>query len=434
MRVSVRAAALTTALAAGMTAAATTGAAAAPASGGAAPASGGTVRLWAARYHGPNHFAQPGAIAVSPDGAKVFVTGSARTRRSGFVEATVAYDAASGTRLWAVTSNPGGGGAIAVSPDGSEVFVAGSVTVAYNAATGAIAWTKPFPGSAASRIAVSPDGADVFVTGLGSGNQDAATVAYSAANGATVWTQHAPSSTDPGGLVVSPDGSTVFMAGSGTNAASYQTVAYDVATGNSRWVRYYHGPFGSNSISAAVISPDGSRLVVTGLSVGAGTDYDTATVAYDTATGATRWIRVATGGAVAPSLTISPDGSSVFVAGGAFRAGDRLIVKVVGYNAATGTMLWRQTHGSPAGDNVAKSIAVGPDGSRVYVAGWNPRDYLTLAYDAATGAPAWQRDYPHGEGFAVAAGPDGSAVFVTGLGFPTTPGCDEVFATVAYRP
>jgi DNA-binding beta-propeller fold protein YncE len=417
---------LATALAASVTAAIS-------AAGAAASAAGGTVQLWSARYHGPNHFAQPAALAVSPDGSKVFVTGFTSTRRSGAHEATVAYDAVTGAKLWAVTANPGGGAAIAISPDGSEVFVTGSVTAAYNAATGAIAWTQPFPGDAASRIAVSPDGADVFVTGLGSG-PDAATVAYSAATGATVWTQHVPSSTDPGGLAVSPDGSTVFVAGSTINAVKYQTVAYDVATGNSRWVRHYHGPFASNSASAAVISPDGSQLVVTGLSAGAGAfDYDTATVAYDTATGATRWIRVASGGAVAPSLAISQDGARVFVAGGAFRAPDRLIVKVVGYGTATGTVLWRQTHGTATGDNVAKSIAVSPDGSRVYVAGWDPTDFLTLAYDAATGTRAWQRNYPHGEGFAVAAGPDGSAVFVTGLGFPATPGGDEVYATVAYR-
>lgn len=91
MRVSFRAAAAATVLVSGLTA--VTGAGTAWAGQGAPPATG-TTRLWAAEYHGPSNYAQPAALAVSPDGAGVFVTGFADNRHHAELPATVAYDAA----------------------------------------------------------------------------------------------------------------------------------------------------------------------------------------------------------------------------------------------------------------------------------------------------------------------------------------------------
>ena len=71
----------------------------------------------------------PVALGVSPDGSEVFVTGwGSGSRRTREDIATVAYDAETGTRRW--TSSYEGPGsdqvsALAVSPDGSEVFVTG---------------------------------------------------------------------------------------------------------------------------------------------------------------------------------------------------------------------------------------------------------------------------------------------------------------------
>ena len=54
----------------------------------------GGTRLWVALYKGSNGNGQATAIAASPDGSKVFVTGSSATTTGGFAYATVAYDAA----------------------------------------------------------------------------------------------------------------------------------------------------------------------------------------------------------------------------------------------------------------------------------------------------------------------------------------------------
>ena len=87
-------------------------------------------RLWVNRYLGPG-FAGAAGIAASPSGRTVFVAGATGNQTSAADFAIVAYDGATGAQLWASSYNgPGNGadgaGPIAVSPDGARVFVTGS--------------------------------------------------------------------------------------------------------------------------------------------------------------------------------------------------------------------------------------------------------------------------------------------------------------------
>ncbi|MGH2966070.1 MAG: PQQ-binding-like beta-propeller repeat protein, partial [Solirubrobacterales bacterium] len=321
-------------------------------------ASTGT-QLWVKRYNGAaNRGEISAALAVSPDGGKVFVTGSSDGSTSGSDYATVAYDASTGARLWVKRYDGPAKGAdysldLGVAPNGSAVFVTGYsdglasstspqdyATVAYDASSGAQIWAKRYDGpghrgDSGFALAVGPGGGRVFVTGRSYGSSttgyDYATVAYNAATGMRLWVRRydGPGS-GPGGdtardVGVSPNGSTVFMTGDSlgsTGSADYATVAYSTSTGATHWVKRYSGPGNRNDLAFALgVSLDGSALFVTGYSWASTTSsYDYATLAYGASEGASRWARryngPTNGDDFAGALGVSPDGSRLFVTGG----------------------------------------------------------------------------------------------------------------------
>ena len=88
--------------------------------------------LWDKRYNGPrNDYDRAIALDVSPDADQVFVTGYSKGSGTGYDYATLGYDASTGTKLWVKRYNGPASGrdfvsALAISPVGSEVFVTGS--------------------------------------------------------------------------------------------------------------------------------------------------------------------------------------------------------------------------------------------------------------------------------------------------------------------
>src|SRR2546422_551809 len=102
-----------------------------PASPGRATAPQTITALWARRYNGPGNGADYySSAAVSSDGAMVYVTGRSEGSGSGTDYATIGYDGLTGARVWISRYNaPRNGddtpGSIAVSPDGARVYVTG---------------------------------------------------------------------------------------------------------------------------------------------------------------------------------------------------------------------------------------------------------------------------------------------------------------------
>ena len=450
------------------------------ASGTALPGAAPGARLWVARYSGAGNGEDEGlSVAVSPGGARVFVTGISWGGTSGYDLATVAYSAATGARLWAQRYNgPGNGndygGSVAVSPDGTRVFVtvpspgAGTgydyATVAYSAATGARLWAQRYNGPAnrddySGSVRVSPGGTRVFVTGTSQGTgsgYDYATVAYNAVTGARLWVQryNGPGNRDDeaSSLAVSPGGTRVFVTGGSRGSGSgqdYATVAYSAITGARLWVKRYSGPGNrAGGASSLAVSPGGTRVFVTGTSQGASSHKDYATLAYSAATGAQLWARryngPANGDDDVSSLAVSPGGTRVFVTGNSQGSGSGRDYATLAYSAATGAQLWVKRYNGPAnGFDTAGSVAVSPGGTRVLVTGtsWGGTslyDFATVAYSAVTGARLWVQRYNgpgnrDDEAFSLAVSPGGTRVFVTGFSFdgPAT-GYDA--ATVAYKP
>lgn len=379
----------------------------------------GRKPAWGARYNGPlgpNAIDEPNGVAVSPDGAVVFVTGRSDGVSGSYNDyATIAYDAATGAQRWVARYNG-----------------PGSFTDIANA------------------LAVSPDGSTVFVTGFSGGSdgsEDFATIAYDTATGTQQWLSryNGPAAGDDVAyaLRVSPDGSVVFVAGasdSANNADDYTTIAYDSHTGGQRWFARYKGSGHSyDAVNAMGISPDGATVFVTGNSIGASTSNDVATIAYDAATGSQRWVvrydGPSSGADSATALGVDPDGAAVYVTGKSVGVGSAEDYATIAYDATTGNQLWVARYNGPGNAyDSAEALGVSPDGSLVFVTGQSSDtflDFATLAYDTATGTQQWldRFDYANGldRAWDLAVSPDGSSVFVTGEGAGSN------LATVAYR-
>jgi DNA-binding beta-propeller fold protein YncE len=451
------------------------GAAAAPAGGGngaqllvsrsdaaraaeAAAVSG--ARLWVRRYNGPGNSRDDAyAVAVSRTGDRVFVTGSSYGgSATGYDYATAAYDAATGARLWVARYNRtmfDDARAVAVSPDGSTVYVTGSDTVAYNAATGAQRWASI--GGDAVAVAVSPDDSTVYVTGsglcvgLGAGFS---TVAHTAATGAQRWAASycGPSGdhTYPSALAVSPDGSTVYVTGasdlSHSDSGDYATVAYNAVTGAQRWASLYVGPADDrDQANAVAVSPDGSRVYVTGLSVAptsGALEADYATISYNAATGTQLWLRryhgAGTGYDIGAAIAVSPAGK-VLVTGSSWGATSNQDYATIAYSP-DGTRQWVKRYNGPGNRADTASAVTAPGNGRVYVTGqsWGGSatrdDFATIAYSVFTGDKVWVRRYngPSSSGdYASSMAARAGRLFVAGPSHGISSGRD--YAIVAYN-
>jgi DNA-binding beta-propeller fold protein YncE len=433
------------------------------------------ARLWVARYNGGSGDDAAAQVAASPDGARVYVTGYSLGIASGEDYATAAYSAATGARLWVARYNGPANGddrasSVTVSPDGARVYVTGTsgaapgtdaATIAYSAASGARLWVARYNSygyGSASSVAVSPDGARVYITGISQGSPDGGavygTVAYNAAAGAQLWAAlwggNSGDHNYPTGLAVSPDGQRVYVTGgdgeTNSTTGDYGTVAYNAATGAQLWASQYNGPTDDRDVAAALaVSPDGARVYITGTTSNNDVANDYGTLAYNAATGARLWIaryKGPGGDDEASSLAVSPDGKRVFVTGASRAApypSTNYDYATIAYSA-TGTRLWVKRYKGPGNRNDRASSVTGPGNGKVYVTGsaydgsTRRHDYATIAYDVFTGARLWVRLYNgngNGNDEATSVTARAGRVFVTGDSPGTSSGLD--YATVAYH-
>lgn len=306
------------------------------------------AQLWVARYGAPgNTDSQAHSIAVSPNGRAVFVTGYSRGP-SLYAYATIAYNAFTGGRLWVkrfqTSDGPSHAFALAVSPDGRGVYVTGNestanftydyATIAYNAVTGAQRWLRRYngPGNGIDiprSVAVSPDGKAVYVTGESQGSgtgYDYATIAYNAATGTQLWLRRYNSqgnSDDLGeSLAVSPDGSALYVTGwsTGVTPSGYLTIAYQASGGAQLWAKPYTDSAGNSFIATSVAAgPGGKSVYVTGWTTAAtSTGWAYGTVAYAAGAGTQLWSHVyptTNDISYGPVLTVSRATGRVYVVG-----------------------------------------------------------------------------------------------------------------------
>ena len=416
-------------------------------------------QLWAKIYNGSSTGSE-GAndVAVSPNGSRVFVTGLSYARITGNYDfATVAYDAATGSKLWSKRfNNPDGGYdnavAVVVSPDGGKVYVAGEseatdarfAIVAYDASIGTKLWaTRSTTGTdRTNAFAISPDGATLYTAGgfEGPSSTDYTTAAFDAATGTRLWSKRYDKGGEdqPEAIALTPDGSKLFVTGWSANLGDstnpstyydYATLAYDTSTGARLWVMRYTGTGGVQIDKgyAVGVSEDGTALFVTGESTSSDGDEDVATVSYAASDGAKRWAKRFDGAGHGrdAAFDMSVSGSDVYLYGltdaGALTGRD---YGMWAYDGASGALSWAKRYNgtSNVNEDVANDIGVSPDGTSVFVTGQSAPsdgflDYTTVASDAATGSRLWVKRYnstPNTPAYAHALDVSDAGVFVTG--------------------
>lgn len=327
------------------------------------------VRLWDARYDGAAGLSDlPTGVAVDPATGSVYVTGSSYAIGTGNDYATVAYGP-TGAQLWVArydgASSEDRAAAVAVDPTTGRVYVTGRSTIGP-------------AGADFATVAYGPKGVQLRVTRYDgpAGAEDRATA-----------------------ITVNAGTGTIYVAGESTGLTGtldYATVAYN-RVGRRRWTARYDGTGGGDDfVRGLAVDPGTGTVYVTGSSPGAATVSDYATVGYDGA-GAQLWANRYSSGEPAAydsasALAVDPGGGNVYVTGVSVGAATGFDYATVAYSSA-GAGRWVNRYNGPAdGDDSAYAVAVDPGSGDVYVtgdsAGRHPHDFATIGY-AASGSPLW---------------------------------------------
>jgi hypothetical protein len=269
---------------------------------------------WVRRYDGPgNNDDEANAVAVDGSG-NVYVTGESWGTEFYYDYATMKYYS-NGDTAWVRRYNgPGNGGDIASAmavDDSGNVYVTGKSYGSgsnYDYATmkyypnGETAWVRVYngPGNSddeANALAVDGFG-NVYVTGGSFDsevNWDYVTIKYYP-NGDTAWVSrfNGPANGEDKAYAIALDRlNNVYVTGYSDSTGSYQdyaTIKYDFS-GNVVWVKRYNGPPGNGTDLACAIAVDGSdNAYVTGMSGGGATNFDYATIKYDSL-GNQSWVK-----------------------------------------------------------------------------------------------------------------------------------------------
>ena len=407
-------------------------------------------QLWASTLRGGTAVAE----ALSPDGTRLFVLGYVGPAVK---SETVAYSTATGAQLWAKTYPPENTGGpdevIAVSPNGAQVYVTGrstgqgDVTIAYAAGTGRQLWVSHSKSVGVLSLAVSPDGTTVYETGTGrvSGKGSyIAVIAYDAATGQQRWmryyTKVKPANGELGAIAVSPDGSTVYVDGDAgallPSTFSLILLAYR-ATGTLKWAtryanRYTGGAYAGGAFGGRIVlGPGGRDLYVAGTVSSKYGHPVAAAFAFRAATGTCLWVDPDTARGGEGGDAVTPDGRTVIAVGD--RTGDTAGgYAITSYNASTGATRWARRAPVP-GDapNESAGLVIDPHGDMVFVAGQNGGSYDIAAWSVARGTVLWTTRYAAAKVYspvAIALSRDGTRLFLTG-----SVGFNGGMTTVAYQ-
>jgi hypothetical protein len=246
-------------------------------------------------------------------------------------------------------------------------------------------------------------------------------------------------------------GGRVYVAGTSSNGSNddYLTIAYDCDNGAVIWVAHYNGPADGDDAPCDIVCNDGNVYVAGSVWNGALYGFDTATVRYESATGARldRAVSGRLGNDFASDMELGVDGR-VAVTGTGLGASFYDFLTFMydpGLEDLWGGPATYDGPGVILSEDVAYAVVMDPEGD-VYVTGRSEgfggrSDFATLRYDGVTGEPVWpspaRYDSPGDANdipVAICLGPGGS-VFVSGHEEPVSGGGEWSTAhTIRYRP
>ena len=358
------------------------------------------------------------AAAVSPDGKSVYVLGKGDDAVSEW-----ARDPATGALAYLgreLGNNQTGGTVpdfdrpevVAVSPDGKHVYIAtvntdpaqvppthsGIAIFTRDLDTGALSYTASFldgtDGASLQKpagIAVSADGAFVYVSDFRNSLLEGAVDVFSrdASTGLLARVQtltHVEPTLDglgrAHGLALSPDGAQLYVTSHGTSgsAAALAAFARDAMSGQLAFVAaYQHGAGGVSGLGdpyAARVSPDGAFLYVASYTRASPTIAGSVDVFQrDGSTGeltpVTSYLETEIGFVGPDSIALSPDGARVYVAAqgtlGSYDSKLAVFWRAAGSGALARLDLIADDANGVDGLKGALDVAVSPDGQNVYV-------------------------------------------------------------------
>jgi YVTN family beta-propeller protein len=303
-------------------------------------------------------------------------------------DTVVVFDTATNTLVTTVQIGFGAGGSsiggVAVTPDGAFVYVVNSFddtvsVIATNSNT--VVATVTLPVGQAIGVAITPDGTRAYVTVQCCGGADVVAVIDTNAASPTFNTVVATVSGTALGrvhaLAITPDGTRAYVAQSADAPRGLAVIdtdptspTFNTAVGTVSWEGFV-AVFTSNFEVA--ITPDGSRAYVTELSPPFSfvteVDIDPASPTYNTVV-----VRIPV--MVARGIVITPDGTRAYAAAGG-------IVAVIDTDPASLTFNTLLTTVSlPTG---TLELAITPDGSRVYaLTGSSAAENRTAVISTAT--------------------------------------------------
>ncbi|MBS4015885.1 MAG: SBBP repeat-containing protein [Candidatus Latescibacteria bacterium] len=363
---------------------------------------------WAARYNGPgNSVDKAEAIAVDNLG-NVYVTGSSRRTTTVYTEdyATIKYNSA-GQEQWVARYNAPANTynfARAIAVDGlSNVFVTGYsaadyATIKYNS-LGQVQWTARYNGTGNSmdeaNALVIDNSGNVYVTGASIGinsSYDYATIKYNS-DGVEQWVAryNGPANTGDAAYAITLDNNgNVYVTGTSIGSGTsndYTTIKYN-SSGQEQWVARYNGPGNSMDYATDIAVDSLGNVYITGYSAGSGTNFDYATIKYNSS-GQEQWVTRYNGPgnhadyAVALALD---DSANVYVTGysRSTSASDSEDYTTIKYNT-DGIEQWVIRYNGPD-NNIDRASAIVVDNSyNIFVTGasrgvGSSYDYATIKY------------------------------------------------------